>query len=245
MMTELVGAGERPATHGPQRRDEDVGWVPLEVKPLHACGGEVDAQPEKLCGGIGVGGAQGSKRAQQLVQRFRTQLLQLPGGHFQIRIVQAQTFRGLAGQVADADLIDLGQAAELFGADAAVPRLDLRNRWAVEVHHLGDLALAQTRQSPRLAKSAGEPKRTLLKWPQREGVKFAGETAKSDVWRASWRLHMWGKSPKCRDYSGDGLEPPYHGRLGGRSGRIRTCDPRVPNAVLYQTEPHSDLEGGL
>src|SRR5690606_35279309 len=31
----------------------------------------------------------------------------------------------------------------------------------------------------------------------------------------------------------------------GRSGRIRTCDPRVPNAVLYQTEPHSDLEGGL
>src|SRR6202047_3120016 len=26
----------------------------------------------------------------------------------------------------------------------------------------------------------------------------------------------------------------------GRSGRIRTCDPCVPNAVLYRTEPHSD-----
>jgi hypothetical protein len=31
----------------------------------------------------------------------------------------------------------------------------------------------------------------------------------------------------------------------GRSGRIRTCDPRVPNAVLYQTEPHSDLGGAI
>ena len=31
----------------------------------------------------------------------------------------------------------------------------------------------------------------------------------------------------------------------GRSGRIRTCDPCVPNAVLYQTEPHSDLRSGL
>src|SRR5882762_9503732 len=26
----------------------------------------------------------------------------------------------------------------------------------------------------------------------------------------------------------------------GRSGRIRTCDPCVPNAVLYRAEPHSD-----
>ena len=25
----------------------------------------------------------------------------------------------------------------------------------------------------------------------------------------------------------------------GRSSRIRTCDPCVPNAVLYQTEPYS------
>jgi hypothetical protein len=31
----------------------------------------------------------------------------------------------------------------------------------------------------------------------------------------------------------------------GRSGRIRTCDPCVPNAVLYRAEPHSDLERGL
>src|SRR5882724_4160456 len=29
------------------------------------------------------------------------------------------------------------------------------------------------------------------------------------------------------------------GKLG-RSGRIRTCDPCVPNAVLYRAEPHSD-----
>ena len=34
-------------------------------------------------------------------------------------------------------------------------------------------------------------------------------------------------------------------RRDGRSGRIRTCDPRVPNAVLYQTEPHSDLRARL
>src|SRR3954452_2038388 len=29
-------------------------------------------------------------------------------------------------------------------------------------------------------------------------------------------------------------------RQNGRSGRIRTCDPCVPNAVLYRAEPHSD-----
>ena len=34
-------------------------------------------------------------------------------------------------------------------------------------------------------------------------------------------------------------------KMIGRSGRIRTCDPCVPNAVLYRTEPHSDLERGL
>src|ERR1700744_5000697 len=28
--------------------------------------------------------------------------------------------------------------------------------------------------------------------------------------------------------------------MSGRSGRIRTCDPCVPNAVLYRAEPHSD-----
>src|SRR4051812_22094918 len=28
--------------------------------------------------------------------------------------------------------------------------------------------------------------------------------------------------------------------MTGRSGRIRTCDPCVPNAVLYRAEPHSD-----
>src|SRR5579883_3039475 len=28
--------------------------------------------------------------------------------------------------------------------------------------------------------------------------------------------------------------------ISGRSGRIRTCDPCVPNAVLYRTEPRSD-----
>lgn len=31
----------------------------------------------------------------------------------------------------------------------------------------------------------------------------------------------------------------------GRSGRIRTCDPCVPNAVLYRAEPHSDVKAGL
>ena len=39
--------------------------------------------------------------------------------------------------------------------------------------------------------------------------------------------------------------PDLDGGMNGRSGRIRTCDPRVPNAVLYQTEPHSDLEAAL
>jgi hypothetical protein len=28
--------------------------------------------------------------------------------------------------------------------------------------------------------------------------------------------------------------------ISGRSGRIRTCDPCVPNAVLYRAEPRSD-----
>src|SRR3569623_1302437 len=28
--------------------------------------------------------------------------------------------------------------------------------------------------------------------------------------------------------------------ISGRSGRMRTCDPCVPNAVLYRAEPHSD-----
>src|ERR1700760_1893750 len=31
----------------------------------------------------------------------------------------------------------------------------------------------------------------------------------------------------------------------GRSGRIRTCDPCVPNAVLYRAEPRSDLGSRL
>ncbi len=26
----------------------------------------------------------------------------------------------------------------------------------------------------------------------------------------------------------------------GRGDKIRTCDPHVPNVVLYQTEPHLD-----
>ena len=30
----------------------------------------------------------------------------------------------------------------------------------------------------------------------------------------------------------------------GRSERIRTSDPCVPNAVLYQAEPHSDRGSG-
>ena len=29
----------------------------------------------------------------------------------------------------------------------------------------------------------------------------------------------------------------------GRSDRIRTYDPYVPNVVLYQTEPHSEVPG--
>jgi hypothetical protein len=31
----------------------------------------------------------------------------------------------------------------------------------------------------------------------------------------------------------------------GRSDRIRTCDPCVPNAVLYQAELHSDVRKNL
>ena len=34
-------------------------------------------------------------------------------------------------------------------------------------------------------------------------------------------------------------------RRNGRSERIRTSDPCVPNAVLYQAEPHSDLRRRL
>src|SRR5215475_4198574 len=31
----------------------------------------------------------------------------------------------------------------------------------------------------------------------------------------------------------------------GRSGRIRTCDPCFPKAVLYRAEPHSDVRPRL
>ena len=48
-----------------------------------------------------------------------------------------------------------------------------------------------------------------------------------------------------RKILGEMLNPDLDGGMNGRSGRIRTCDPRVPNAVLYQTEPHSDLEAAL
>ena len=34
-----------------------------------------------------------------------------------------------------------------------------------------------------------------------------------------------------------GMDPNWF----GRSGRIRTCDPLVPNEVRYQTAPHSDI----
>ena len=34
-------------------------------------------------------------------------------------------------------------------------------------------------------------------------------------------------------------------RRDGRSGRIRTCDPCFPKAVLYRAEPHSDLSPRL
>ena len=30
-------------------------------------------------------------------------------------------------------------------------------------------------------------------------------------------------------------------KAGGRSSRIRTCDPRLPKTVLYQTELYSDI----
>ncbi len=34
-------------------------------------------------------------------------------------------------------------------------------------------------------------------------------------------------------------------RFNGRSGRIRTCGPLIPNQVRYQTAPHSVLNNGL
>src|ERR1700752_180273 len=56
-----------------------------------------------------------------------------------------------------------------------------------------------------------------------------------------------GPAPKGRGFEhwrGEN-SPRVSGGMNGRSGRIRTCDPRVPNAVLYQTEPHSDLRAVL
>ena len=35
------------------------------------------------------------------------------------------------------------------------------------------------------------------------------------------------------------------GGMIGRSSRIRTCDPRLPKTVLYQTELYSDARRGL
>ena len=63
------------------------------------------------------------------------------------------------------------------------------------------------------------------------------------------RLAAGGGRCGRRDLAGDGrgagltemaAGAPSDAFAIGRSGRIRTCDPSVPNAVLYQTELHSD-----
>ena len=56
-----------------------------------------------------------------------------------------------------------------------------------------------------------------------------------------WRQGRWIEAGVPRAPQGCLFFP----RKDGRSERIRTSDPCVPNAVLYQAEPHSDLRRGL
>ena len=56
-----------------------------------------------------------------------------------------------------------------------------------------------------------------------------------------WRQGRWIEAGEPRAPEGCLFFP----GKDGRSERIRTSDPCVPNAVLYQAEPHSDLRRGL
>ena len=72
------------------------------------------------------------------------------------RIVEHQTVRRLPHEIGGADLVDLRKAAEFLSAHLPIASLDLADRWTMEVHHLGYLALTEARQSPRLAKAVGD-----------------------------------------------------------------------------------------
>ncbi len=56
-------------------------------------------------------------------------------------------------------------------------------------------------------------------------------------------LEPSGKNQKKRGYGKS--RSPFLSKKIGRGERIRTSDPRVPNAVLYQAEPRPDCLFGL
>lgn len=65
-----------------------------------------------------------------------------------------------------------------------------------------------------------------------------------------WRVRRWRRRRTTIDRA-SGSAVTVHRLIArnlegedGRSERIRTSDPCVPNAVLYQAEPHSDRGDG-
>ena len=84
----------------------------------------------------------------------------------------------------------------------------------------GDHALWLAR---RVARRTGRPFPTLLPCPPRHG----NQCEEQQVFHRGYPVFI------VTNYGG--------GRESGRSDMIRTCDPCVPNAVLYQAELHSDV----
>ena len=104
-----------------------------------------------------------------------------------------------------------------------------------------------SRNSPSAVHLEPRPvgKVTLCLRAQREGAEFRRNRRISEMRRARRRPEVGARSREWLRNLGVDSGAYERRRLLGRSGRIRTCDPRVPNTVLYQTELHSDLGAAL
>src|SRR5438477_12351908 len=99
--------------------------------------------------------------------------------------------------------------------------------------------------SHRVPASWARGKVTLFESAKRERDNSRGNWVRAGSWRAAWWAAIPANHRRCRGNLAAEFVGRERGKLDGRSGRIRTCDPRVPNTVLYQTELHSDLGAAL
>jgi hypothetical protein len=93
--------------------------------------------------------------------------------------------------------------------------------------------------------STGSPQGKRTRGPE---YRLSPPAREGRLFRRFGRLRMRRRAPALRRgeiYAGMEKRDVSAACPNGRSGRIRTCDPRVPNTVLYQTELHSDLGAGL